>query len=226
MGQKVNPIGFRVGVNKGWDSVWTADKKNFSKNILEDNRIRKFIKANYATCAISKVVISRSASRLTVDIHTGRPGVLIGQKGAGVEKLKKELNKLTKTDVNINIKEVKNVDLDATLVAESIASQLEKRIAFRRAMQQAMQRTLKAGAKGIKTQVSGRLGGAEIARTEHYQEGNLPLQTIRSNIDYGTATARTTAGAIGVKVWIYFGEILGKVNLVNVEEPSKEGGKK
>lgn len=226
MGQKVNPIGFRVGINKGWDSIWTADKKTMASFIKEDNVIRKFLKTKYANCAISKIIISRSASKLAVDIYTGRPGILIGQKGAGIEKVKADLIKLIKKEVNINVKEVKNVDIDATLVAENIANQLEKRVAFRRAMQQAMQRAVKAGAKGIKTMVSGRLNGAEIARAEHYQEGSLPLHTLRSNIDYGTATARTTAGAIGVKVWIYFGEILGKSNFaIDVDSP-KEGGNK
>lgn len=210
MGQKVNPIGMRVGVNKGWTSQWVADKNSFKKFIKEDNDIRKFIKGKYgARCAISKIVIERAADKTVINIHTGAPGMLIGQKGAGIEGLKKEVIKMLNRDVVVNVVEVKSVDTDATLVAESIAQQLEKRVSWRRAMKQAMQRAQKAGAKGIKTMIGGRLDGAEIARSEHYQEGSLPLHTLRSNIDYGVATARTTAGAIGVKVWIYHGEILG-----------------
>lgn len=225
MGQKVNPKGFRIGVNKGWDSVWMADKKAIAENILEDNKIRKFLKKNYESCAISKVLIQRNASKLVIDIYTGKPGILIGQKGAGIEKVKAELKKLLNKEFILNVKEVKNVDADAVLVAENIALQLEKRVAFKRAVSSAIQRAIKAGAQGIKVNVAGRLNGAEIARSEHYQEGSLPLHTIRSNVDYGTATARTTYGAIGVKVWIYFGEILGKANISGAEETPKEGGK-
>lgn len=211
MGQKVSPHGLRVGINKTWSSIWYADKKNFGKYLLEDNKIRKFIKKKYYACAISSIAIDRTDKKLIITIATARPGILIGQKGAGVESLKKEVLKLTKADyVSINIKEVKNPDADAVLVAESIANQLEKRVHFRRAMKQAMQRAMKAGAKGIKTMVSGRLDGADIARSEHYHLGNLPLHTLRADIDYGTAEADTTFGVIGVKVWIYKGEILTK----------------
>jgi len=235
MGQKVNPNGMRVGVNRGWNSQWTASKKNVAKFIKEDNVIRNHIRDNYSNtkrgtyCAISKIVIERAAEKTVVNIHTGRPGVLIGQKGAGIEELKRQLIKLVGYDLSINVIEVKNVDTDATLVAESIAGQLEKRVSWRRAMKQAMQRAQKAGAKGIKTMVSGRLDGAEIARSEHYHEGSLPLHTLRSNVDYGTATARTTAGAIGVKVWIYHGEILGDFASISKASrqaaPQNKGGK-
>ena len=209
MGQKVNPNGFRVGINKNWGSEWTASNdKDFAKFVKEDDTIRKFIIKKYADCAISKVNISRTASKTVITIVTGRPAILIGQKGAGVDAIKKEIVKLVKHDVNINIVEVKNVDLDASLVAQSVASQIEKRVSWRRAMKMAISRSMKAGAKGVKVMVGGRLDGAEIARSEHFQEGGLPLQTLRSNIDYAKVNAHTTAGVIGVKVWIYLGEIL------------------
>jgi len=224
MGQKVSPHGLRVGINKSWDSSWFAGKDNFAKFLKEDNVIRTFIKKKYYACAISKISIERTAKRLVVNIFTARPGVLIGQKGAGVETLKKEVLKLTQADaVSINIKEIKNVDVDAVLVAESIATQLEKRVHFRRAMKQVMQKAMKSGVQGIKTMVSGRLDGADIARSEHYHLGNLPLQTLRADIDYGTAEAATTFGIVGVKVWIYKGEILGKLN---VAEKAPKGGNK
>ena len=224
MGQKVSPHGLRVGINKSWDSSWFAGKDNFAKFLKEDNVIRTFIKKKYYACAISKISIERTAKRLVVNIFTARPGVLIGQKGAGVETLKKEVLKLTQADaVSINITEVKNADVDAVLVAESIATQLEKRVHFRRAMKQVMQKAMKSGVQGIKTMVSGRLDGADIARSEHYHLGNLPLQTLRADIDYGTAEAATTFGIIGVKVWIYKGEILGKLN---VAEKAPKGGNK
>ena len=224
MGQKVSPHGLRVGINKSWDSSWFAGKDNFAKFLKEDNVIRTFIKKKYYACAISKIGIERTAKRLVVNIFTARPGVLIGQKGAGVETLKKEVLKLTQADVvSINIKEIKNVDVDAVLVAESIATQLEKRVHFRRAMKQVMQKAMKSGVQGIKTMVSGRLDGADIDRSEHYNLGNLPLQTLRADIDYGTAEAATTFGIIGVKVWIYKGEILGKLN---VAEKAPKGGNK
>ena len=224
MGQKVSPHGLRVGINKSWDSSWFAGKDNFAKFLKEDNVIRTFIKKKYYACAISKISIERTAKRLVVNIFTARPGVLIGQKGAGVETLKKEVLKLTQADaVSINIKEIKNADVDAVLVAESIATQLEKRVHFRRAMKQVMQKAMKSGVQGIKTMVSGRLDGADIARSEHYNLGNLPLQTLRADIDYGTAEAATTFGIIGVKVWIYKGEILGKLN---VAEKAPKGGNK
>ena len=211
MGQKVSPNGLRIGINKGWDSLWYVDKDNFAKYIKEDNSIRNFIKNKYSVCAISKVVIERTAKRVIVSIYTARPGILIGQKGAGVETLKKEISKLTDADmISINIKEIKNPDADATLIAKSIAGQLEKRVHFRRAMKMAMQKAMKAGVKGIKTMVAGRLDGADIARTEHYHQGSLPLQTLRADIDYGFAEAKTTFGILGIKVWVYKGEVLSK----------------
>lgn len=213
MGQKVSPIGFRIGVNKDWDSTWYAEKQDFAKYIKEDNQIRNFIKKNYFNCGISKVTIERTKSKLTVNIYTGKPGMLIGAKGVGIDELKKQLGKLVQTtkNVNINIKEIKKPDLDAVLVAESIVSQLEKRVPFRRALKSAMQRIMKAGAKGAKVQVSGVVDGANsIARTEKYMEGSLPLQTLRADIDYGAASAFTNYGKLGVKVWIYKGEILAK----------------
>lgn len=211
MGQKVSPHGLRVGINKEWSSVWTAKKKDFAKFLVEDNKIRKFINKKYATSSVSKILIERTASRLVIDIYTSKPGVLIGNKGAGVENLKKEISEITESkNLNVNIKEVKKPDLDAMLVAQSIAFQLEKRMSFRRAMKQALQRVMRAGAEGCKVMVSGRLDGAEIARSEYYNEGRLPLHTLRSDIDYATYEAHTTYGVLGVKVWIYKGEILGK----------------
>ncbi len=221
MGQKVNPHGLRVGVIKGWDSQWYANKKNFGKNLKEDNDIRKHITKNYADAAISRIVIERAANVLTVEMYCGRPGIAIGKAAENVEKMKKEIalivngkpsrhnNEIAKI-INVNVHEVKRVDIDATLVAENIAHQLERRIQFRRAMKQAMGRAMKSGAKGIKTMVSGRLDGAEIARCEQYHEGSIPLQTLRANIDYGTANAHTTYGVIGVKVWIYKGEVFNQ----------------
>lgn len=211
MGQKVNPIGLRVGINKEWDSTWFASKKDFATFLMEDQKIRDFIKKNYSNCSISKVTIERSAKRIIINIFTGRPGMLIGQKGAGVEELKTSLGKIIKTIPNfvVNIKEVKKPDLDAVLVAENIASQLEKRISFRRALKAGLSRVMKAGAKGCKVQVSGVVDGANtIARTEYYMEGSLPLHTLRADIDYGVASAFTNYGKLGVKVWIYKGEIL------------------
>ena len=211
MGQKVNPHGFRVGVNKDWNSSWFAKKNDFSDLLVEDNKIRTFINKKHAQSSVSKIVIERTANRVIVDIYTSKPGVMIGTKGAGVEELKKDLVKLCDNkNVNVNIKEVKKPDLDAQLVAQSIAQQLEKRMSFRRAMKQAMQRVMRAGAVGCKVMVSGRLDGAEIARSEHYHEGRLPLHTLRANIDYATHEAHTTFGVIGVKVWICKGEILSK----------------
>src|SRR5574344_1852985 len=211
MGQKINPNGFRIGVNKDWNSQWYADKKTFSKYLLEDNKIRKAVEQKYGQCGISKVVVERTAQRLTVDIYASKPGMLIGIKGAEIDVIKKLVAGISATkDITINITEVKRPDLDAELVAQSIASQLEKRIAFKRACKMAVQKTMKEGAKGIKVMVGGRLNGAEIARSEHYYEGSLPLQTLRANIDYGFATASTTFGAIGVKVWIYTGDIIAK----------------
>ncbi|MGN0961488.1 MAG: 30S ribosomal protein S3, partial [Christensenellales bacterium] len=209
--------GLRVGVNKEWSSSWIASKKEFSDYLVEDNKIRKFINKKHAGNGISKVVIERTVNRLTVDIYTSKPGIVIGMKGAGVEELKNDIAKISKNkNISINIKEVKKPDLDAELVAESIALQLEKRVSFRRAMKQAMQRVMKAGAVGCKIMVSGRLDGAEIARSEHYHEGRLPLHTIRADIDYATYEAHTTFGVIGVKVWICKGEILNK-KAINAE---------
>ena len=211
MGQKVNPHGLRVGVIQDWDAKWIADKKNFSKYIKEDDVIRKTLKKQYFQAGISKIVIERSEGKVVVDIHTGRPGVLIGKAGAGAEEIKAILTKIVGDKaVAVNIIEVKRPDMDAQLVAEAIAAQLEKRVSFRRAMRQCMGRATRSGAKGIKTMVSGRLDGAEIARTEQYHEGSIPLHTLRADIDYGYATALTTFGIIGVKVWVYRGEILPK----------------
>jgi len=223
MGQKVNPIGLRLKVNKTWDSQWFGDKKNLSKNILEDHKIREALTKKYNQCSISKILIERSQTRLTVTILTARPGMLIGVKGAGVEAIKKEITKLSASkNVTINIREVKHPDLDASIVADSVAKQLEKRASWRRTMKQAIQKALKAGAEGIKVMVGGRLDGAEIARSEFYQEGSLPLQTIRADIDYGTAEAHTTFGVIGVKVWIFKGEVLGKKVPTQIEKKGED----
>ena len=213
MGQKVSPIGLRMGVNKSWESSWYANKKDFAKYILEDDKIRKFINKKYHNCAISKIEIERTATKVVVTLNTGRPGSLIGVKGAGVEEIKKEISKIIGVGKNliVNIKEIKKPDLDAKLIADSIASQLEKRVQFRRALKAAMQKVMKAGAKGCKVQVSGVVDGANtIARTENYMEGSLPLHTIRADIDYGVSAAYTNYGKLGVKCWIYKGEILGK----------------
>ncbi|MBQ2723661.1 MAG: 30S ribosomal protein S3 [Clostridia bacterium] len=219
MGQKVNPHGMRVGVNAGWDSKWYADKKLFGYYLKQDDEIRKHIKTKYYVAGISKVEIQRTSEEVKVDIYTGKPGVLIGKAGAGSEAITSEIAKIAKgLKVSVNIIEVKKVDLDAQLIAEGIASQLEKRVAFRRAMRQALQRAMKAGAKGVKTKVGGRLDGAEIARSEEYHEGSIPLHTLRADIDYGFAQAKTTFGIIGVKVWIYKGEVLRNKK----RRPSKE----
>ena len=209
MGQKVNPHGLRLGVIKGWDAKWYANKKNFADNLVEDNKIRKFVKKELFSAGISKVEIERAAKRVKLNIHTAKPGVIIGKGGAGIEALKGKLTSFIKDkNVLINIVEVKSAECDAQLMAENIAAQLEKRISFRRAMKQTMQRAMKHGIKGVKTACSGRLGGAEIARTEQYHEGTIPLQTLRADIDYGFAEADTTYGKIGVKVWVYNGEVL------------------
>ena len=211
MGQKVNPHGMRVGIIKGWNSQWFANKQEFAKLLKEDNVIRKYLKEKYYAAAISSIALERSAGKVVVNINTSRPGVLIGKGGAGVEVMKQEVEKLTGgKQVVLNILEVKKPDIDAQLVAESIAAQLEKRISFRRAIRQAMGRAMRGGAKGIKASVGGRLDGAEIARSEHYHEGSIPLHTLRADIDYGFAQAHTTFGVIGVKVWIYKGEVLAK----------------
>lgn len=208
MGQKVHPTGFRVGVIRDWNSKWYADSRNFADYLVEDQKIRKFLKKKLYLAGISKIEIERTAKAVKVNLYAAKPGIIIGKGGAGVESVRAELKKLVGKDINLNIVEVKNVDLDAQLVAENIANQLERRISFRRAMKQCMQKSVKAGALGIKTSVSGRLGGADMARTEFYKEGNIPLQTLRADIDYGFAEADTTYGKIGVKVWIYKGEVL------------------
>ncbi len=211
MGQKVNPNGLRVGIIHDWNAKWFAEKKDFAKYIKEDDVIRTTLKKKYFQAGISKIVVERSEGKVTVDIHTGRPGVLIGKAGAGAEEIKAVLQKIVGDKaVAVNIIEIKRPDMDAQLVAEAIAAQLEKRISFRRAMRQCMGRATRSGAKGIKTMVSGRLDGAEIARCEQYHEGSIPLHTLRADIDYGYAIAQTTFGVIGVKVWVYKGEILPK----------------
>ena len=221
MGQKVNPHGLRVGVIKDWDSRWFAKDSAFGDILVEDYKLRKFLKKNLYAAGVPKIEIERDAARVRVHIHCAKPGMVIGKGGAEIDKLRAQLEKMLGKPVTINIVEVKSPDLNAQLVAESIASQLERRVSFRRAMKMAMGRAMKFGAKGIKTQVSGRLGGADIARTEHYHEGTIPLQTIRADIDYGFAEAATTYGRIGVKVWIYRGEVLH-----DSKKPRREGGSK
>lgn len=222
MGQKVNPHGLRIGIIKDWDTKWYANKKNFGDLLVEDVKIRDFIKKKLYIAGISRIEIERAANKIKVNVHTAKPGLVIGKGGAGIEDLRKEVEKLTGKSVLINITEIKSPELDAQLVAENIASQLEKRISFRRAMKQAMSRTIKLGAKGIKTAVGGRLGGAEIARREHYHEGTIPLQTLRADVDYGFTEANTTYGKLGVKVWIYKGEVLPAVK----KEKNAEGGER
>jgi small subunit ribosomal protein S3 len=207
VGQKVNPIGLRVGVIRDWDSKWYADK-DYAKLLHEDIKVREYIEKRLKDAAVSSIEIERAANRVNITIKTAKPGMVIGKGGSEVEALRKSLNELTGKRVHVNIFEIKQADLDAKLVAENIARQLENRISFRRAMKQTLQRAMRAGAKGIKTQVSGRLGGADIARSESYSEGTVPLHTLRADIDYGTAEADTTFGKIGVKVWIYRGEVL------------------
>jgi small subunit ribosomal protein S3 len=207
MGQKVNPVGLRVGVIRDWESKWFGGK-DYADMLHEDIEIREYLAKRLKDAAVSTVEIERAANRVNLTIHTAKPGMVIGKGGSEVEALRKDLTKLTGKKVHINISEIKNPELDARLVAENIAQQLERRISFRRAMKQTIQRTLRAGAKGVRTQVSGRLGGADIARTEGYNEGTVPLHTLRADIDYGTAEAHTTYGRIGVKVWIYRGEVL------------------
>ncbi len=220
MGQKMDPNGLRLGIIKDWNSKWYADSKKFADYLVEDYKIRKYIDKKLHIAGISKVEIERTAKFVRINVYTAKPGLIIGKGGNLAEALKAELEKMISKQVNLNIVEVANIDLDAKLVAENIATQLEKRISFRRAMKQCMQKTMKAGALGIKTAVSGRLGGADMARTEFYKEGTIPLQTLRADIDYGFAEADTTYGKIGVKVWIYKGEILPtKKNVV-------EGGDK
>lgn len=206
MGQKVNPIGLRVGVNRTWDSRWFAERE-YADYLHQDVKIRNYVKDKLRSAGISKVIIERLAKKVIVTIHTARPGVVIGKKGQDIENIKKQLGKITKSDVQLNIVEVRKPEIDATLIAESVAQQLERRIAFRRAMKRAVQSALRLGAKGIRINCSGRLGGAEIARMEWYREGRVPLHTLRADIDYGVARSNTTYGVIGVKVWVYKGEI-------------------
>jgi small subunit ribosomal protein S3 len=220
VGQKVNPVGLRVGIIRDWESKWYAGK-NYADFLLEDIKIREYLKKKLKDSAVSHIDIERTADRVNVMIHTAKPGIVIGKGGAEVDAIRKQLTKMTNKKINISISEIKNPELDAILVAENIAQQLEKRISFRRAMKQAIQRTMRAGAKGIKTAVSGRLGGAEIARTEGYSEGTVPLHTLRADIDYGTAEAHTTYGLIGVKVWIYRGVVLPSPKKRDVEEGGK-----
>lgn len=220
MGQKMHPHGLRVGIIKDWNSKWYADKKNFSDYLVEDHKIREYVKKKLFVSGISKIEIERTAKFVKVNVYTAKPGLVIGKGGQLAEGLKNDLQKMIGKDINLNIVEVKNIDLDAQLVAENIAAQLERRISFRRAMKQCMQKTMKAGALGIKTSVSGRLGGADMARTEFYKEGTIPLQTLRADIDYGFYEANTTYGKIGVKVWIYKGEIL------KAKKETVEGGDK
>jgi len=220
MGQKVHPHGLRVGVIKEWDSKWYANSKQFGENLVEDNKIRKYVKKKLFVAGISKIQIERAANKVKLNIYTAKPGLVIGKNGNLADMLKKDLEKMISKEVSLNIIEVKVPDLDALLVAENICTQLEKRVSYKRALKQAMQKAMKAGAKGIKTQVSGRLGGADIARSEHYSEGTTPLQTLRADIDYGFAEADTTYGKLGVKVWIYKGEILP------AKKEKAEGGEK
>ena len=224
MGQKVNPHGARVGVIFDWSTRWYAGKKDFANNLVEDYKLREMLKEKYYATGISRIDIERSANRTTINIFTAKPGMIIGRGGAGIEALKKDITAFLGRSVNLNVMEVKQPEADAQLIAENIAQQLEKRISFRRAMKQSIQRAMRSGAKGIKTCVSGRLGGADIARTEQYHEGSIPLQTLRANIDYGFAEAKTTYGRLGVKVWVYKGQILPKAK--KIQAPARqEGGK-
>ena len=210
MGQKVNPVGFRLGINRSWDSIWYAKKNDYSKFLIEDYKIRQYIRKNIINSGVSEIIIERSSKKCSVSIHTSRPGFVIGKKGADIEKIKNKISKITDSEVYVNIKEIKKPELNAYLVAENIAQQLVKRIAYRRAMKRAMQSAMRLRAKGIKVCLSGRLAGNEIARTEWLREGSIPLHTLRANLDYSEAEALTTYGIIGVKVWIYKGEIFEK----------------
>jgi small subunit ribosomal protein S3 len=218
VGQKIHPHGFRVGVIKDWSSKWYADKKNFSDNLVEDFKIRKFLKSKLYTAGISKIEIERAAKRVKINIHTAKPGMVIGRGGSGIEVIKLDMKKLVADkNVLINIVEVKQAENNAQLMSENVASQLEKRISFRRAMKQTIQRAMRSNVKGVKIACAGRLGGAEIARTEHYHEGTIPCQTLRADIDYGFAEANTVYGKIGVKVWVYKGEVLPVKKVVKEE---------
>lgn len=222
MGQKVNPHGFRVGIVKDWDTTWYADKKDFADNLIEDNKIREFIQKQYKDASVSRVLIERtqgSQGKIVVNVLTARPGVIIGQKGAGIDALRKSLDKIVKgKPVTLNIKEIKNPDIDANVVAQQIAQQIEKRVLVKRAIKMSLQKVMKAGVEGCKIMVKGRINGAEIARSEKFAQGSVPLHTLRANIDYGFCEAHTTYGVLGVKVWIYKGEILEK------KQTPKQGG--
>ncbi len=208
MGQKVNPIGLRLGINRTWDSRWFANKEQFAGQLHEDLRIRKYLRKKVAQAGVSRIVIERPARKARVTIHTARPGVIIGKKGADIEKLRRDLSRMTGSEVHLNIVEIRKPEIDASLVAEGIAQQLERRVSFRRAMKRAVQSAMRLGAQGIRINCAGRLGGAEIARMEWYREGRVPLHTLRADVDYGIGTARTTYGSCGVKVWVFKGEIL------------------
>jgi small subunit ribosomal protein S3 len=224
MGQKVNPVGLRLGIIKGWDSNWYGGK-DFAEKLIEDEKIRKYILARIPKGGISKIIIERTLKRITITVNTARPGVVIGKGGQEVDKIKEELKKITNKDVQINIFEIKRPELDAKLVGESVAQQLQARISFRRAMKQAIASAMRVGAEGIKIQVSGRLGGAEMARTEHYKEGRTPLHTLRADIDYALSEAQTVYGKLGIKVWIFKGEVFGKRDLSpNVGQAQAAGG--
>ena len=220
MGQKVSPIGLRLGINRGWDSIWFAKKNEYGRLLIEDYKIRDYIKKNIINSGVSQVIIERTAKKCIVSIYTSRPGFVIGKKGSDVGKIKTNLSKISSCEVSLNIKEIKKPELNAFLVAENIAQQLVKRIAFRRAMKRAMQSALRLGAKGIKVCLSGRLAGNEIARTEWLREGSIPLHTLRADVDYAESEALTTYGIIGVKVWIYKGEVFSKekINLSNAKK--------
>ena len=218
MGQKVNPVGLRVGINRGWDSIWFAKKNEYGKLLIEDYKIREYIKKNVVNSGVSQVIIERTSKKCIVTIHTSRPGFVIGKKGSDVEKIKKNISGITKSEISLNIKEIKKPELNAYLVAENIAQQLVKRIAYRKTMKRAIQSALRLGAKGIRVCLAGRLAGNEIARTEWLREGSVPLHTFRADVDYAEAEALTTYGLIGVKVWIYKGEILNNTNKDNKEK--------
>ena len=215
MGQKVNPIGFRLGINRGWDSVWFSKKREFGKLLIEDYKIREYVKKNVVNSGVSQVLIERTSKKCIVSIYTSRPGFVIGKKGSDIDKIKKSLSKISDTEVSLNIKEVKKPELNSYLVAENIAQQLVKRIAFRKTMKRAIQSALRLGAKGIRVCLSGRLAGNEIARTEWLREGSVPLHTFRADVDYAESEALTTYGLIGVKVWIYKGEVFSKKSNIN-----------
>jgi len=215
MGQKVNPIGLRLGINRGWDSVWFSKKREFGKLLIEDYKIREYVKKNVVNSGVSQVLIERTSKKCIISIYTSRPGFVIGKKGSDIDKIKKSLSKISDTEVSLNIKEVKKPELNSYLVAENIAQQLVKRIAFRKTMKRAMQSALRLGAKGIRVCLSGRLAGHEIARTEWLREGSVPLHTFRADVDYAESEALTTYGLIGVKVWIYKGEVFSKKSNIN-----------